>query len=56
MGLVEIFGLFELREDVADGRRREAQPAPSREVLRRDRIARLDVLADERGQQAARPF
>ena len=51
MRLMHVAAVLELREHAPDGRRRHAQPAFACEVLRRDRLARLDVLADERGQQ-----
>jgi hypothetical protein len=51
VGLMHVAAVLELREHVPDGRRRQAQPALAREMLRRDRLARLDVLPDERGQQ-----
>ena len=49
--LMHVAAVLELRQHAPDGRRRHAQPALAREALRRHRLARLDVLADERGQQ-----
>ena len=54
--LVHVAELFELSQHVPHRRRRHAKAALAREHLRRHRLAGLDVLAHQRGQQAARPI
>ena len=54
--LVDEARLFKLSQDVAHRGRRHAEAALAREHLRRHGFAGLDVLANQRGQQPARPI
>ena len=52
--LMNVAAFVQLHQHIANGRRRHAQPALPGQDLRRHRLTRFDVLANERGQQAMR--
>ena len=56
VGLMDVAVLLELRESTPHRRRGQAETAATRDHLRRDRLATVDVFAHECRQQTARPF